>query len=188
MFCKGWGRLGLCSGHPERKRRPGGQGLQGGNLNPQLQRDLLNWWNLEQVSSQSPQRTAVKDGTNFLSPRTAGDSCPGYSSPSSLNPERWDQGFSGTDETPESKRRRRSQEGTRCRWRQGKGSTQVTETMKSRNDHSQQTHTDTAQTRHRKGPEPGCSEKKGCECCFVNTGLGLVGQGEAQGTRVLGFS
>lgn len=46
------------------------------------------------------------------------------------------------------------------------------------NDHSQQTHTDTAQTRHRKGPEPGCSEKKGCECHIINTRLGLVGGGE----------
>lgn len=180
MFCKGWGRLGLCSGHPKRKRRPGGQVPPRRQSESPAQTNLLNWWNLEQVSSQSPQRMAVKDATNFLSPRTAGDSCPGYKSPSSLNPERWDQGSSGTEETPESKRRWRSQEGTRCQWRQGKGSTQFTETMKSRNDHSQQTHTDTAQTRHRKGPEPGCSEK-GCECCIVNTGLGLVGAGRGAG-------
>ena len=31
--------------------------------------------------------------------------------------------------------------------------------------------TDTTQTRHRQGPEPGCSEK----CCIINIGLGLVG-------------
>lgn len=49
------------------------------------------------------------------------------------------------------------------------------------NDHSQQTHTDTAQTRHRKGPEPGCSEKKGCECHIINTRLGLVGVGRGAG-------
>lgn len=56
----------------------------------------------------------------------------------------------------------------------------VHRTMKSTNNHGQQTHTDTAQTRHRQGPEPGCSEK-GCECCIINAGLGLVGAGRGAG-------
>lgn len=109
VFRKGWGRLGLYSGHPKRKRNPGGQSLQESNLNLQLQTDLLNWWNLEQVSSESPQRTTMKMVRTFSAPGPLGPPVlVTTDSPSSLNPERWDWASTGTEETPESKRRWRS--------------------------------------------------------------------------------
>lgn len=171
--------MGLRSGHPKRKRKPGGQ------TPPRRQS--------ESPAANGPSKL-VESGASFFSESTKNSSEEGFSAPGLLGtpalgttlPQAYIQkdgtkGSSGTEETPESKRKWRSQEGTRCRRWHGRGSTQFTGTMKSTNDHSQQTHTDTAQTRHRKGPEPGCSEKKGCECYIINTGLGLVGAGRGAG-------